>query len=142
MKLFEERLTARGHPNITARHKTTFEFTKDESITIKATCIIGVKASKGLLDFSEKFKQAVSRDGALIKIIIKAGPLVETVEGFGSSKLSLNHPTDIVCRKSLYTCSRTVMIGCSKAACDFSPEFKRLLTSMETLLKITIQVVQ
>ncbi|MEM2907042.1 MAG: DUF371 domain-containing protein, partial [Candidatus Odinarchaeota archaeon] len=56
LKLFEERLTARGHPNITATHKTTFEFTKEESITIKATCIVGVKASKGLPDFSEKFK--------------------------------------------------------------------------------------
>ena len=41
--------TCCGHENITCRHKTTLEFTKDSDLSIKGDCIIGVKA-----DFSIK----------------------------------------------------------------------------------------
>ncbi|WEU40822.1 MAG: DUF371 domain-containing protein [Candidatus Odinarchaeum yellowstonii] len=139
--MLTERLFAKGHYNITAKHETTLEFTKDEHISKRATCIIGVGASRSLLEFSDKFKQAIRRDGALVKITVKAGSLVEVLEGFGSSKLTLTHPTDIVCRKSLYTCNRTIMIGCNKAAVDLSPEFKKLLKDPNTVLEIVIEVI-
>lgn len=38
-----------GHRNITAKHRTTLEITKDEEITRKADCIIGVRADKAIL---------------------------------------------------------------------------------------------
>mgnify|MGYP001585634981 CR=1 FL=1 len=38
-----------GHENITARHKTTLEFTKSNELSLKGDCIIGIKA-----DFSLK----------------------------------------------------------------------------------------
>ncbi len=140
--LLIERLIAKGHDNITAKHKTTLEFTKDDYISKKATCIIGVSASKSIAELSNKFKQAIRRDGAVIRITVKAGSLAEVLEGFGSSKLTLTHPTDIVCRKSLYTCNRTIMIGCDKAAVDLSPEFKKLLKDPNTTLEITMEVIQ
>ncbi len=140
--LLREKLSAKGHPNITAMHKTTLEFTKDENISKRATCIIGVSASKSLVELSDKFKQAIRRDGAVIRITVKACSLVEVLEGFGSSKLTLTHPTDIVCRKSLYTCNRTIMIGSNKAAADLSPEFKKLLKKPDTILEIIIDVIQ
>ena len=37
-----------GHENITARHKTTLEFTKDRDLSLKGDCIIGVKADFSL----------------------------------------------------------------------------------------------
>ena len=33
-----------GHKNITANHKTTLEFTKENSVTKKGDCIIGVNS--------------------------------------------------------------------------------------------------
>ena len=38
-----------GHENITAKHKTTLEFTKSNELSLKGDCIIGIKA-----DFSIK----------------------------------------------------------------------------------------
>ena len=42
----------------------------------------------------------------------------DEIVGFGHENLTLTHPTDIVCRKSDYTCSRTLMINANKAARD------------------------
>jgi len=39
---------AYGHKNITSRHKTTLEFTKDSNLTIKGDCIVGIKADFSL----------------------------------------------------------------------------------------------
>lgn len=41
--------TCYGHENITCKHKTTLEFTKDSELSLKGDCIVGVKA-----DFSIK----------------------------------------------------------------------------------------
>ena len=35
---------AYGHPNITAKHKTTLEFTKDKELSLRGDCIVGVKS--------------------------------------------------------------------------------------------------
>ncbi|HIP58595.1 MAG TPA: DUF371 domain-containing protein, partial [Archaeoglobus profundus] len=37
----KEVITAWGHPNITAKHRTTLEITKDEELSIRGDCIIG-----------------------------------------------------------------------------------------------------
>ena len=39
-----------GHPNISADHKTTLEFTKDKELTKKGNCIVGVNSD---FSFSE-----------------------------------------------------------------------------------------
>ncbi|MEM2324735.1 MAG: DUF371 domain-containing protein, partial [Archaeoglobaceae archaeon] len=41
-------ILAFGHSNITAKHRTTFEITKDQEISKRADCVIGVKASKSI----------------------------------------------------------------------------------------------
>ena len=38
------KFNAYGHPNILGTHKTTFEFTKDNELTLNGDCIVGVKA--------------------------------------------------------------------------------------------------
>src|SRR3989338_1936795 len=46
--------TCCGHENVTARHKTTLEFTKDNELSLKGDCIVGVKADfslKGIKSF-------------------------------------------------------------------------------------------
>ncbi|MEM2818033.1 MAG: DUF371 domain-containing protein, partial [Archaeoglobaceae archaeon] len=46
MIIFE--VSAFGHPNISAKHRTTLEVTKDNEISKRADCIIGVNANKSV----------------------------------------------------------------------------------------------
>lgn len=113
-------LKTKGHTNVTSRHKTTFEVTTDPEITLKADCIVGVASEKSMKDFSEEFKKALIQQDAEIKVILKTKNAVDEINGYGHPDLPLNHPTDIVCRKSEYICGRTLMIKADKAACDLN----------------------
>jgi hypothetical protein len=113
-------ISARGHKNIEATHKTTFEITKEAALTKQGDCVIAVKASKAAVDLPTEFKQAARRKGARISITIEAGELKEVVRAKGSPQLTFTHPTDLVVRKSSYVCRRTLAIGADKSAKDFS----------------------
>ena len=58
---------AYGHPNITAKHKTTLEFTKDENLSLRGDCIVGVKADFSLSEIKKFIKSLLSKK---IKIVI------------------------------------------------------------------------
>ena len=133
-----EEIRAYGHPNIRATHRSTLEITKEENLTPRGDCIIAIKANKGLYELSNEFKKIVRKDGSKIKLIIEVEGLKEEITGYGSSKLTLNHPTDIVCRKSSYTCSRTLMIKANKAAIDLNREIIKKLKNPDTLVKIIL----
>ena len=115
-----ETILARGHENITATHKTTFEITKEKSLTKRGDCIIAVSANKAMLDLKPKFKRALKNENAKLIIEIKAGKICEIVRAYGSSQLQLTHPTAMVIRKSSYICNRTLAIKADKAAADLS----------------------
>jgi len=133
-----EEIRAYGHPNIRATHRSTLEITKEENLTPRGDCIIAIKADKGLYELSNEFKKIVRKDGSKIKLIIEVEGLKEEITGYGSSKLTLNHPTDIVCRKSSYTCSRTLMIKANKAAIDLNREIIKKLKNPDTPVKIIL----
>lgn len=113
-------LKTHGHTNVTSKHKTTFEVTTDPEISIKADCIVGVASEKSMKDFSEDFKKAMRKEDAEIKVILKTKNAFDAITGHGHPDLPLDHPTDIVCRKSDYICGRTLMINTDKAACDLN----------------------
>jgi len=133
-----EVISAYGHPNIRATHKSTLEITKEKNLTPRGDCIIAVKADKGLYELSNEFKKIVRKEGSKIKLIIEVEGLKEEIIGFGSSKLTLSHPTDIVCRKSSYICSRTLMIKANKASIDLNREIIKKLKKPDTPVKITL----
>ena len=133
-----EEIRAYGHPNIRATHRSTLEITKEENLTPRGDCIIAIKADKGLYELSNEFKKIARKDGSKIKLIIEVEGLKEEITGYGSSKLTLNHPTDIVCRKSSYTCSRTLMIKANKAAIDLNREIIKKLKNPDTPVKIIL----
>ncbi|KAF1078638.1 DUF371 domain-containing protein [Methanogenium sp. MK-MG] len=105
-----ERLICSGHPNIRALHQSTFEVTKDESITPSGTCIIGVHANKGLCDLDPEFRKSLASDTALLVTTLSAGTETCTITARGSNRLTLTHPTDLVWRRSSYIDSRTIAI--------------------------------
>lgn len=133
-----ETIFAYGHPNIQATHKTTIEITKEHELSKRGNCIIAVSADKALADLSPEFKRYLSREDAEITILIDANGIVEVVKAFGSSKLILTHPTDIVIRKSDYVCWRTLAIKADKAACDFSRELVENLKKPQQKVKIVL----
>jgi len=131
---------AYGHPLIRSTHPTTFEITKDELLTEKGNCIIAVKANKAVVDLSSEFKKAAKKENAEITIIIEAGEQRESVKASGDPKLLFTHPTDIVVRKSSYTCSRTLAVKADKAARDLSRALIRKLQNPNQTVKITLTV--
>ncbi len=123
-----------------ATHKTTFEITKEALLSEKGDCIIAVSADKALADLSFKFKDWLKRENAKISILIEADNVKEVVSAFGSPKLILSHPTDMVVRKSSYVCDRTLAVKADKAACDLSRKLVEKLRNPKQKVKITLTV--
>jgi len=119
-------ITAKGHPNVKCTHKTTLEITKEDYLTSTGDCIIGISADKSMLDFPEDFKERI-RNASRIVVEIQVDELREVITGRGHRDLLLDHPTDIVIRKSNYICPRTLMISADKSARDIDREMVRRL---------------
>ena len=134
-----EYIYAHGHDLITAKHKTTFEFTKDDFLTNRGDCIVAVGA-KGTQELSEDFKRLASIDSAKITVTMEVDGNNEIAVGQGNRELKFNHPTDMVIRKSSYICPRTLMIRSNKSASDLNREFINRLKNSKSTINIIIIV--
>jgi len=112
------KIQTKGHKNVTSHHKSTFEITKDVEIGPTADCIIGTDMDKSMLDFPQEFKDRIANSNTKISVVLDTENGHDEINGYGHEDLTLTHPTDIVCRTSDYTCSRTLMIRADKAARD------------------------
>lgn len=128
---------ARGHPKVTSLHKTTFEVTRDSEIGIVADCIIGTQSESVLEDIPEQIREAIRKEATQIKVVLDTKNAQDIITGYGHPDLSLDHPTDMVCRKSSFTCSRTLMIRADKAAVDLRKELVEDLKAGKDL-KVTV----
>jgi hypothetical protein len=135
-----EIIFAYGHRNIQATHESTLEITKESELSKKGDCIIAVSANKAIADLNPKFRGILRNENAKITMLIEAGGIVEAVNAFGSRRLVLAHPTDIVVRKSSYVCSRTLAINADKAAWDLSRKLVERLRDPKQKVKITLIV--
>jgi hypothetical protein len=133
-----EIISAYGHRNIRATHESTLEITKDAELSKRGNCIVAVSASKALGDLSLDFKKNICKENAKMIMLIEAGEVKDVVHAFGSPKLILTHPTDMVVRKSDYICSRTLAIQADKAACDLSEQLVEKLKNPKQVVKITL----
>jgi len=136
MKIIEV-VRARGHENIRSTHKTTFEITKEPTLTKRGDCIIAIGATKGAADLCFEFKEAAKKEGAQITITIEVGDLKEVVKAEGNPRLIFLHASDLVVRKSDYVCGRTIAIKADKAAADLSRELVRKIQNPNQEIKIT-----
>jgi len=115
---FTEVIYCRGHQNVTALHPTTLEITTEDRLTSRGDCIVGIAAGTGLLDLSPGFRALLARDDARLVTLLSCGGMEVRVQSCGSSSMTLDHPSDLVWRKSSYVCGRTVGIRSDTAACD------------------------
>lgn len=127
----------KGHPNITSKHKTTLEFTKDPDIGLTADCIIGVKSEVSMNNIPLEIVDSIKEDNRPITLRLETENATDTISGYGHHKLTLDHPTDMVSRKSDFKCSRTLMINADKAAIDLKKELINDLKDCKPL-KVTI----
>jgi len=135
-----EIIFAYGHRNIRATHESTLEITKEAELSKRGDCIIAVSANKAINDLHSEFKENLRKENARITILIEVGDAAEVVNAFGSPRLILTHRTDIVVRKSNYTCNRTLAIQADKAACDLSRKLAEKLRNPKQKVKITLTV--
>ena len=133
------KIQTKGHRNVTSLHKSTFEITKDAEIGPTADCIIGVGMDNSMLNFPEEFKERIADPNTKVKVILDTENGYDEITGFGHEDLTLTHPTDIVCRKSDYTCSRTLMINADKAAKDLDENLIEDLKN-EKIMDVTIKL--
>lgn len=133
------KIQTKGHKNVSSMHKSTFEITRDVEIGPSADCIIGVDMNRSMLNFPQEFKDKIANSNTKIKVILDTQNGHDEINGFGHEDLTLTHPTDIVCRTSDYTCSRTLMIRADKAARDLDKNLVEDLKN-EKVMEVTIKL--
>ena len=130
----------KGHKNILSLHEKTIEITKDTELTVNGDCIIGTNSNLACIDLPEKFKKKIRNPDSTIVFTIVADGHSFSIHGMGSEKLTLKHTSDIVLRKSAFTCSRTIAIKCDKASDDIPRTMVKKLQNPKTSGKLIIEI--
>jgi uncharacterized protein len=134
----QEIIHCRGHPFVLGTHPTTFEVTREVHLTKKGNCIIGISSDKSCNRLSAEFKRVLTHDDAiLITSLLCDGKTVE-VKSRGSSQFTLNHPTDMVWRRSSFVCGRTIGILSDHVAATLSEGLlANLVAGKEMVITLT-----
>jgi len=139
MTRVSEEFEAHGHSMMKATHTASFEITKERHLTARGDCIVAVGSSKGAADLSREFRRIAQNDLAKITVILSAKGMEQRAHGRGDHRLRLDHPTDLVARKSTYVCGRTLMVSSDIAACDISRRFVHLIR--DSKCRIAVQLI-
>lgn len=114
--------------------------TKEREVGPRGDCIIAVDADKAVSDLASEIKRAI-RAGCGLLITLKAGGMSEKIHAWGHPSLTLEHPTELVVRKSKFIDGRTFAIGANKAACDLVRGFVTCLRDPTTRIELKIEPV-
>jgi len=133
------KILTKGHKNVSSKHRSTFEITKDAEIGPAADCIIGTDMDRSMLNFPQEFKDKIADSNTKITVILDTENGHDEIVGFGHEDLTLTHPTDIVCRTSDFTCPRTLMVHADKAAKDLDMNLIEDLKN-EKIMEVTIKL--
>lgn len=158
-----------GHENITARHRTTFEFTKEADLSMKGDCIIGVCADfdlEGIKRFIEKLGS--SKVTITIETIItgynnkycneeknnfkKNISEDETKSNFADKKIiekinaevnpGFNSGKEMVIRKTGFISERTFAVNADKAAFELNRDLAGFLKEKENRIRVIVENAQ
>ena len=130
-----------GHPNIRSLHAKTIEITKDEHLTTRGDCIIGVKANKACTDLDEALKHRLKSNSAVVRIEVMVGNESFLITGMGDHRLSMLNPHDIVIRRTNFTCPRTISVLCDKASSEVPRKIVNTLQdeASKGIFRITVE---
>ena len=131
--------TCFGHENITAKHKTTLEFTKDEDLSLNGDCIIGIKADFSL-SLLKKFIEKLNNKRITITITKINNNNENDVEKINAEiNPSFNSDKDIVIRKSDFIDKRTFAIHADKAAFELNKDLIEFLREKRNKIEVVIR---
>lgn len=134
----QEIIRCRGHPIVLGTHPTTFEVTCGEHLTKNGNCIIGIAANKGCSGLTPSFKAVLAHDNAVLITRLACNGIVTEVRSRGSSRMTLDHPDDMVWRKSTFVCGRTIGILSDRVALTLPRELiKNLARGEEMVVTLT-----
>ncbi|MDQ3719118.1 MAG: DUF371 domain-containing protein [Thermoproteota archaeon] len=139
--MVQDEVTFYGHPNIRSFHAKTIEITKDEHLTPRGDCIVGVRANKACADLDESFKRRLKSNSSIVRIEIMVGNESFLISGMGHERLSLLNSRDIVIRKTNFVCPRTLSVLCNRASSELPRELVNMLQNQETrgIFRITLE---
>lgn len=115
--------TVRGHLNVRATHPSTLEFTKEEWLSLKGDCIVGVEASFTEDDVKRFIKEAFEAAGSVPRKLVRIS-LELFLDGSDKPKERITavlnpgfrHQKEMVFRTSDFHSERTLGMRASKAA--------------------------
>ncbi|MEM0490852.1 MAG: DUF371 domain-containing protein [Ignisphaera sp.] len=138
--VYRDRVVAKGHKNIKALHPTTFELTKDNYLTERGDCIIGINLDKSASELDPKIRELLKKDTSIVLIVLKVDDVTDIVIAQGSKNLVLNDPRKIVVRRSSYIDSATVAINANKGSKHIKRDLIERLKSQDATLVMDIYV--
>ena len=130
----QEIIQCRGHPLVSGTHPTTFEVTAESHLTINGNCIIGIAADKGCAGLSSEFKNVLAHDDARLLTRLRCGEIEVEIHSQGSSQFTLTHPTDMVWRRSMFVCGRTIGIRSDQVAATLPDELIKNLIAEKNMV--------
>ena len=139
-KKIVEVIHAFGHENIRSSHPTTIMFTKERNVTQRGDCVVAVGADKSVADLSIEFKDALRQPNAKLTILLEVDGLKGQINAYGSTELTLNHPNDLVIRKSEFTSDRTLAVKADKSSGDLSKAVVEKLKNPKQQVTLTLTV--
>ena len=126
-------IRAVGHPNISALHRTTMELTKDDYVTERGDCIVGVSSSAACADLPGWLRDHLTSGGGII-IELQVRDLTFSFRAWGDPRLTLRSERSIVIRRSSYVDDRTLAVRSEAAARDIPRDMVTLLKEGEQLI--------
>jgi len=134
----QETVYCRGHPLVLGNHPTTFEVTREDHLTKYGNCIIGIAADKGCNALSPEFKRLLSHDDTVLFTLLSCDGVTAEVKSKGSSLFTLDHPTDMVWRRSSFVCGRTIGIISDHVAATLPKKLiANLVAGKEMIITLT-----
>ena len=139
--MIQDEVTFYGHPNVRSLHSKTVEITRDDHLTLRGDCIIGVRASKACADLDQTLRRRLRSNDSVVRIEIMVGDESFLINGKGDERFTLQNPHDIVIRKTGFVCPRTMSVRCDRASSDVPRKMVRMLQDTEErgIFRITVE---
>ncbi len=121
--------TVNGHPKITAEHKSTLEFTKEEHIKGNGDCILGVSSNHNVNDLNKLSGRVI--------FVMSVDGIKDSFEATIPKNHKLADNKELVIRTSSFVSERTYAIASTKASIDID---RKIVESLKKGKKIKVTV--
>ncbi|MCC7572241.1 MAG: DUF371 domain-containing protein [Candidatus Methanofastidiosum sp.] len=111
--------TVKGHPKISAEHRSTLEFTKQGHISGNGDCILGISSDHDIGDLNKL-------NGRLV-FVMNIDEIEDSFEATIPKNHEISDKKELVIRTSSFVSSRTYAIGSTKASIDIDRELIQAL---------------